>query len=69
MTHRARIELKVAVWGGCLAPLAFLGYRAWAERHGGQIAGLAGEESWTLQHRYDRAFERLGLPGFGRPTR
>jgi len=44
-------------------------YRAWAERGGGQIAALAGEESWTLQHRYDRAFERLGLPGFGRPQR
>jgi hypothetical protein len=48
---------------------AFEAYRAWAERGGGQIAALAGEESWTLQHRYDRAFERLGLPGFGRPQR
>jgi hypothetical protein len=44
-------------------------YRAWAQRHGGQITALAGEETWTLQHRYDRAFERLGLPGFGRPQR
>ena len=44
-------------------------YRAWAERHGGQVTALAGEESWTLQHRYDRAFERIGLPGFGRPNR
>jgi hypothetical protein len=48
---------------------AFDAYRAWAGRHGGQIAGIAGEESWTLQHRYDRAFERLGLPAFGRPHR
>jgi hypothetical protein len=48
---------------------AFEAYRAWAQRGGGQIAALAGEESWTLQHRYDRAFERLGLPGFGRPQR
>jgi hypothetical protein len=47
----------------------FVAYRAWAERGGGQIAALAGEESWTLQHRYDRGFERLGLPGFGRPAR
>jgi hypothetical protein len=47
----------------------FDAYRAWAERGGGQIPALAGEESWTLQHRYDRAFERLGLPGFGRPAR
>lgn len=48
---------------------ALIAYRAWAERLGGQASALAGEESWTLQHRYDRAFERLGLPGFGRPQR
>jgi len=48
---------------------AAVAYRAWAQRAGGQIAGLLGEESWTPQHRYDRAFERLGLPGFGRPQR
>lgn len=48
---------------------ALVAYRAWAERGGGQIAALLGEESWTLQHRYDRGFERLGLPGFGRPQR
>jgi hypothetical protein len=48
---------------------ALVAYRAWAERLGGQIPALAGEETWTLQHRYDRAFERLGLPGFGRPQR
>jgi hypothetical protein len=48
---------------------ALVAYRAWAERLGGQIPALLGEESWTLQHRYDRAFERLGLPGFGRPQR
>lgn len=48
---------------------ALVAYRAWAQRLGGQVSALAGEESWTLQHRYDRAFERLGLPGFGRPQR
>lgn len=48
---------------------ALVAYRTWAERLGGQIPALAGEESWTLQHRYDRAFERLGFPGFGRPQR
>jgi hypothetical protein len=48
---------------------ALVAYRTWAERLGGQIPALFGEESWTLQHRYDRAFERLGLPGFGRPQR
>lgn len=44
-------------------------YRAWAQRHGGQITALHGEESWTPQHRFDRAFERLGFPGFVRPHR
>lgn len=48
---------------------ALVAYRAWAQRGGGQIAAIAGEESWTPQHRYDRAFERLALPGFGRPQR
>lgn len=48
---------------------ALVAYRAWAQRLGGQVPALFGEESWTLQHRYDRAFERLGLPGFGRPQR
>lgn len=48
---------------------ALTAYRAWAQRSGGQIAALAGEESWTPQHRYDRAFERMGFPGFGRPHR
>jgi len=49
------------------APL--VAYRTWAERLGGQISALAGEESWTLQHRYDRAFERLAFSSFGRPQR
>jgi hypothetical protein len=48
---------------------ALVAYRAWAQRGGGQVTALAGEESWTPQHRYDRAFERLALPGFGRPQR
>jgi hypothetical protein len=48
---------------------ALVAYRTWAERHGGQVAALSGEESWTPQNRYDRAFERLGLPGFGRAHR
>lgn len=45
-------------------------YRAWAERSGGQRAGLAGEESWSAERRFSRAFERLGtLPGFARGPR
>lgn len=44
-------------------------YRAWAQRAGGQAAAFAGEPAWTAQRRFDRVFERLALPGFGRPGR
>jgi hypothetical protein len=45
-------------------------YRAWAERSGGQLVGLAGEEAWSSERRFSRAFERLGtLPGFARGPR
>lgn len=44
-------------------------YRAWAQRAGGQAAAFAGEPAWTPQRRFDRIFERLALPGFGRPGR
>ena len=44
-------------------------YRAWAQRAGSQAAGLRGEPAWTPQRRFDRAFERLALPGFGRGPR
>ena len=44
-------------------------YRAWARRGGSQAAGFAGEPSWTAQRRFERAFERLALPGFGRGPR
>jgi hypothetical protein len=44
-------------------------YRAWARRAGSQALGYAGEASWTAQRRFERAFERLALPGFGRGPR
>jgi hypothetical protein len=44
-------------------------YRAWAARSGGQAGGLAGEPAWTPERRFDRAFERLALPGLGRAQR
>jgi hypothetical protein len=44
-------------------------YRAWAARAGSQRAALEGEPSWTPQRRFDRAFERLALPGFARAGR
>ncbi|MEA2248564.1 MAG: hypothetical protein QOH46_3093 [Solirubrobacteraceae bacterium] len=44
-------------------------YRAWAQRAGSQAAAYAGESSWTPQRRFERAFERLALPGFSRGPR
>ena len=46
-----------------------LAYRAWAQRAGGQAAGFGGEPTWTPERRFDRLFERLALPGFGRAGR
>jgi len=48
---------------------ALAAYRAWAARGGGQAAALAGESSWTPERRFDRALERLALPGLGRAQR
>lgn len=48
---------------------ALAAYRGWAARGGGQAAALAGESSWTPERRFDRAFERLALPGLGRAQR
>lgn len=44
-------------------------YRSWAQKGGGQHAILAGDESWEPTRRFDRAYERLALPGFGRVPR
>lgn len=44
-------------------------YRAWAQRAGSQEAGFTGDPSWPAQRRFDRIFERLALPGFGRAAR
>ncbi|MDQ3678723.1 MAG: hypothetical protein M3401_18305 [Actinomycetota bacterium] len=46
-----------------------LAYRAWSQRAGGQAAAFAGEGAWTPERRFDRVFERLALPGFGRAGR
>lgn len=51
------------------AAQALAAYRAWAERGGGQAAALAGEASWTPERRFDRALERLALPGLARAQR
>lgn len=50
-------------------PATLAAYRAWATRAGSQADGLAGEPGWSAQRRFDRAYERLALPGFGRTAR
>lgn len=44
-------------------------YRRFAEHAGSQRAAFAGEPEWSAQRRFERAFERLSLPGFGRGGR
>ncbi len=44
-------------------------YRAWAGRSGSQAAAFTGELAWTPERRFERAFERLALPGFHRDAR
>jgi hypothetical protein len=44
-------------------------YRAWAARAGSQSAALTADASWGPERRFERAFERLALPGFGRGPR
>ncbi len=46
-----------------------LAYRRFAEHAGSQEAAFTGEISWTPQRRFERVFERLALPGFGRMGR
>jgi hypothetical protein len=46
-----------------------ISYRAWASRSGSQAAAFTGDGSWTAERRFDRVFERLSLPGFGRIPR
>jgi hypothetical protein len=47
----------------------FDAYRAWAARAGSQAAALTADASWGPERRFERAFERLSLPGFGRAAR
>jgi hypothetical protein len=44
-------------------------YRAWAQRAGSQAAAFAGEEAWSPERRFARAYERLALPGLHRDAR
>lgn len=44
-------------------------YRRFAEHAGSQEQAFSGEAAWTPQRRFERVFERLALPGFGRVGR
>jgi hypothetical protein len=46
-----------------------IAYRRFAEHAGSQEAAFTGESAWTPQRRFERVFERLALPGFGRMGR
>ncbi|HEX3512281.1 MAG TPA: hypothetical protein VHT27_14410 [Solirubrobacteraceae bacterium] len=46
-----------------------LAYLDWADRSGGQAKAYGGDPGWTPERRFERAFERLALPGFGRGGR
>ncbi|MHB8695996.1 MAG: hypothetical protein ACYDHH_32680 [Solirubrobacteraceae bacterium] len=51
------------------AAKTFEAYRTWAERAGSQAAAFGGEQLWTPERRFARAFERLALPGLHRDAR
>ncbi len=46
-------------------------YAQWVARSGDgtQVAALTGDPTWSPERRYERLFERLALPGFGRASR
>jgi hypothetical protein len=50
-------------------PETLIAYRRFAEHAGSQELAFTGEPEWTPQRRFERVFERLALPGFGRMGR
>ncbi|MEA2300031.1 MAG: hypothetical protein QOE44_566 [Solirubrobacteraceae bacterium] len=44
-------------------------YRRWAQTAGSQQAAFTGDAGWTPERRFERVYERLSLPGFGRRGR
>jgi hypothetical protein len=46
-----------------------LAYRHWTEQNGGQAGAFSGDPGWSPERRFERLFERLALPGFGRMGR
>lgn len=51
------------------AAQAIVAYRRFAEKAGSQERAFAGEPGWSPERRFERVFERLALPGFGRVGR
>jgi hypothetical protein len=44
-------------------------YLQWAQRGGSQVRAFSGDPTWSEERRFERLFERLQLPGFGRMGR
>jgi hypothetical protein len=44
-------------------------YLHWVQRAGSQVSAFSGDAAWSAQRRFERLFERLALPGFGRVGR
>ncbi len=44
-------------------------YRRWAQTAGSQEAAFTGDPGWSPERRFERVYERLSLPGFGRQAR
>jgi hypothetical protein len=44
-------------------------YLQWAQRAGSQVRAFSGDPTWSEERRFERLFERLQLPGFGRMGR
>ncbi len=50
-------------------PSTLRAFLEWAQRAGGIRAAFTGDTGWTPERRFERVFERLALPGFGRAGR
>lgn len=65
----AALSGVVAEIGGGAESQLVSDFAAWAERHGGAVAGLTEGVGGSPEARFDRAFERLSIPGFERRVR
>jgi hypothetical protein len=51
------------------SPRTLDAYRRWAAGAGSQQAAFTGDPGWSPERRFERVYERLSLPGFGRSGR